>query len=525
MPDSRVYGFTDSIYYSDIAAAIRYKAESSETYEPSEMAGAIRAISSGGDLVLRSPIPSSNAYALSTIVGSYFEAAGVDITFAEGTTKDSIAGFYNKIVADYDTSTSTTNNYFDSSTGEFIGSESDCRIILSNDIVGYWSIGKEFATWLEALKEDFVTDKSITSESSVIYDFFGIHFGNSYYQVYKGSSPGFGNATLYSKYDVLTVMSYTRPFSYSVQISENLFIKFFAGASGNATFGFYDSSDNAYGTKNVAVGGGYHFILCYEESPTYLSLHAYGSSSNSHLGGAYYSGSTANLFSSITVNGVLTSDYQTFKSAITSALTNASANAVFAFNAKTIEDAFTQKSVSGDIVMNEVMDEIVDGTIDADYVDVYTDEATFEESLGLVLSVMHYQSSGSELPFFDIIQNFESENQYQIFTYGSKTIISYVATVADARTARGMIINSKYGRDLTFSYISTNEVRGKCQSGSCEKTAILPDIVASGTGRINYADKDPGYTHQVVYNSDNYMFFAVYGGNGGDRVDIIITLV
>ena len=39
---------TDSKHYSDIAAAIRAKTESSETYKPSEMAAAIEAIKTGG---------------------------------------------------------------------------------------------------------------------------------------------------------------------------------------------------------------------------------------------------------------------------------------------------------------------------------------------------------------------------------------------------------------------------------------------------------------------------------------------
>ena len=76
MPDSRVYGFTDSIYYSEIADAIRSKAGTTELYEPSKMGSAIRNIPSGGgsddNFKIKCGAMSGSVYdTQASVVGSY----------------------------------------------------------------------------------------------------------------------------------------------------------------------------------------------------------------------------------------------------------------------------------------------------------------------------------------------------------------------------------------------------------------------------------------------------------------------
>lgn len=112
------------------------------------------------------PLVALGTGALGAIVSAYFATAGVQIS-GSGDVDGNFLGNY---IANWAKNSSSfpNNGYFDAD-GSYIGSEEQFSIVQNNDTDAVSLIfGKEFAIWLESLKQLFVSENNLTSDSSVI---------------------------------------------------------------------------------------------------------------------------------------------------------------------------------------------------------------------------------------------------------------------------------------------------------------------------------------------------------------------
>lgn len=76
------------------------------------------------------------------------------------------------------------------------------------------------------------------------------------------------------------------------------------------------------------------------------------------------------------------------------------------------------------------------------------------------------------------------------------TTFTYSYIRLEGISAPGIVFNTK-GKDFTLEYIG-----GTQQHGQCTKTATLPSIITTGTGRINFNTTTPkSYTYNAQYNN------------------------
>lgn len=156
------------------------------------------------------------------------------------------------------------------------------------------------------------------------------------------------------------------------------------------------------------------------------------------------------------------------------------------------------------------------GDTTGDYIFAIPNAGTWTFTSGTESKTLSINVYGSRLELslrvVEIIQD-QTEDENSLFVRsGNKLTVTWNPTLsAQSSHVCGFIVDT-LGKACVVNRLSGN---GSMQIGQCAKTAVLPNIVLSGTGRINYTGTVPA---TIQANSNYYVFVGVYNATQTETV-------
>lgn len=323
------------------------------------------------------PAVSLGVGALSALVGAYFATSGIQLS-GSGDNADSFLGSY--IARWVRSQGSFTNNPYFSIDGEFIGSSDDLTIVQNNDSdVVSFIFGKEFAIWLESLKQLFVSDKSLTSDSKVISS-------TTYITLPSGASYTYVDNT----YSILPMFSVV-PLNggdVSISLNSNTVLRIYdtivENVSSNqyrSTFSYTISRNGSVISSNTLTQTGSRslfsvnmFYAFYKNASNNLSFGLFRGGTVSGIGSAFTSHNSLSIdlssyvslsstsTSNISLEGSLTDGYSDFEDAINQDLDSDNEDLVVGVGVGEFTDILNPVDI-----LDGILDKIIGGTLNPTY--------------------------------------------------------------------------------------------------------------------------------------------------------------
>lgn len=317
--------------------------------------------------------------ALSALVASYFATAGIEFSG-----NDLDANFLGNYIANWVKGSSawSGNPYF-SSSGEYIGDPDQLSIVQNNETSATSIIfGKEFAIWMEALKELFVNDNNLSSSNIVILDSvtFDTFPSGERYPVFPQNSiftgvqdsllggfgilgGGYGSFTL--KYNDSIYIDITKSFG-SDTYDRYDFTSYYNGSIRTDFFALRSNQ------RLIGFGSNSGYINCF----LIQNILDYSIASRPSI----YWGSLASLnnisSSTISLEGSLTDGYDDFADAVSTPLESDDEDLVIATGVGVIPDILNPADI-----IDAILDKIAIGELNPTYEGSYENKESAEEEL------------------------------------------------------------------------------------------------------------------------------------------------
>lgn len=336
--------------------------------------------------------------ALSALVASYFATAGIEFSG-----NDVDANFLGNYVANWVKGSSawSGNPYFNDS-GEYIGDPDQLSIVQNNETsVTSIIFGKEFAIWMEALKELFVSENNLSvSVPTRLTNTSNIVLGNASFPVYNCNfASSYSTPTVYNLFPVGSLINETT--EYRVSLGGVYTIVFYQGQASmgrvSISYNIFDRDNNAIYPQNVHVRTMYsnvyenfdaliRFALVINapwpnNSANTVSLGIFDYDSvnsvwNLSSSNAINKSMDLSQVSDISLDGSLTDGYDDFADAISTPLESDDEDLVIATGVGVIPDILNPADI-----VDAILDKIAIGELNPTYEGSYENKETAEEEL------------------------------------------------------------------------------------------------------------------------------------------------
>lgn len=324
--------------------------------------------------------------ALGALVSAYFATAGVQFSGSASTDGDYLGNYVANWVK---SSGSFANNPYFNSSGEFIGSSDDLSIVQNedNDLVSL-IFGKEFAVWLEALKQLFVSEKNLDADSSTTLDsgsFVSLASGDAPYYPYSTVTYPSGGNVYYLNYGNYTnALPFNEPTTFIIDEDSTISLYVYANGS-NSQYSYTYRIDNNGAIRQNTVPINYGNLVFFSFSNTVSGDLVFQNWVSSGVGQQYraYNGLILNNVHvndlgvlDITLDGALTDGYDDFEEAINTDLDSDDEDLVVGVGVGDFADTLDPVAI-----LDGILDKIISGTLNPTYEGSFDNQKEAEEEL------------------------------------------------------------------------------------------------------------------------------------------------